>query len=497
MALEIKQHLKLSQQLVMTPQLQQAIKLLQLSRMELVDLVRQEMVENPVLEDSTDAGPEKEAAQTTEDSATGEDMSLQGVDQESPPPAEANERAETTSEVKADNNAVREIDWENYLDSYSLAPPMPSYRPSGEELPSLEATLTRKPSLFDHLVWQLKLSNMTREEEQVGMLIIGNLNPAGYLAEPPIEDIARECGVSTEFAERVLKRVQEFDPVGVAARDLKECLLIQAQHAGEDDEIVVRIINDHMSNLEKKNYQAIARDLKQPMEEIIEAVKVIAAFDPKPGRLYSEEEPVYITPDVYVHKVGDKYFVVPNDDGLPKLKISSFYRTALSGSPQAREYIQDKLRSAQWLIRSIQQRQRTIVKVTESIIKFQREFFDKGINYLKPLILRDVAEDISMHESTISRVTTNKYVHTPQGIFELKFFFNSGINRTDGDEIASESVKNKIKDLIAKEDNRRPLSDQKIVELLRDQNIDIARRTVAKYREQLGILSSSKRKQLF
>jgi RNA polymerase sigma-54 factor len=249
--------------------------------------------------------------------------------------------------------------------------------------------------------------------------------------------------------------------------------------------------------MERKNYQAISRDLKQPLEEIYEAVKVIASFHPKPGRLYAEEEPVYITPDVYVHKVGDKYFVVPNDDGLPKLKISNFYRTALSGSPQAREYIQDKLRSAQWLIRSIQQRQRTIVKVTESIVKFQREFFDKGINYLKPLILRDVAEDINMHESTISRVTTAKYVHTPQGIFELKYFFNSGINRTDGDEIASESVKNTIRDIIANEDHKKPFSDQKIVELLRDQNIDIARRTVAKYREQLGILSSSKRKQLF
>jgi RNA polymerase sigma-54 factor len=496
MALEIKQHLKLSQQLVMTPQLQQAIKLLQLSRMELVDLVRNEMVENPVLEDSTETVPESERAPGEEKKP--EDMSLEGLDQERPPPADVDtERAERTGEVKADGTAVREIDWDNYLDNYSMAPPMPSYRPTGEELPSLENTLTRKPSLFDHLVWQLKMGSMTREEEQVGMLIIGNINPSGYLNEPTIEEIAAEAGVAVELAERVLRRVQEFDPVGVAARNLKECLLIQAQHAGEDDEIVVRMINDHLGNLEKKNYQAIARDLKQPLEEIIEAVKVIAAFDPKPGRLYAEEDPVYITPDVYVHKVGDKYFVVPNDDGLPKLKISSFYRSALSGSPQAREYIQDKLRSAQWLIRSIQQRQRTIVKVTESIIKFQREFFDKGINYLKPLILRDVAEDISMHESTISRVTTNKYVHTPQGIFELKYFFNSGINRTDGDEIASESVKNKIRDIIAKEDQRKPLSDQRIVELLRDQNIDIARRTVAKYREQLGILSSSKRKQLF
>src|ERR1051325_7590105 len=189
-------------------------------------------------------------------------------------------------------------------------------------------------------------------------------------------------------------------------------------------------------------------------------------FDPRPGRQYTDEEPHYPTPDVYVHKVGDKYFVVANDDGLPKLKISNFYRSALSGSPKAREYIQDKLRSAQWLIRSIQQRQRTIVKVTESIIKFQREFFDKGVAYLKPLILRDVAEDIGMHESTVSRVTTNKYVHTPQGIFELKFFFNSGISRMDGDDIASESVKSKIKEIITKEDGKHPFSDQRIVEML-------------------------------
>jgi RNA polymerase sigma-54 factor len=497
MALELKQQLKLSQQLVMTPQLQQAIKLLQLSRMELVDLVREEMVENPVLEDGLDTSTEREAS-TVEERRSGEDMSLEGVDAERPPPAEAPaDRPETTSEVKADEGAVKEIDWEHYLENYSMAPPMPSYRPSSEDLPSIENTLTRKPSLFDHLVWQLKLSSMKREDESIGMLIIGNLDSDGYLKDATAEEIAQEAGAPVEQVERVLQRIQEFDPVGVAARNLQECLLIQARQAGEDDDIVVGIISDHMGNLERKNYQAIARDLKQPLEEIYEAVKVIASFHPKPGRLYSEEEPVYITPDVYVHKVGGKYFVVPNDDGLPKLKISNFYRTALSGSPQAREYIQDKLRSAQWLIRSIQQRQRTIIKVTESIVKFQREFFDRGINYLKPLILRDVAEDINMHESTISRVTTNKYVHTPQGIFELKFFFNSGINRTDGDEIASESVKNKIRDIIGKEDQRKPYSDQKLVELLRDQNIDIARRTVAKYREQLGILSSSKRKQLF
>jgi RNA polymerase sigma-54 factor len=295
--------------------------------------------------------------------------------------------------------------------------------------------------------------------------------------------------------------------VGIAARSLMECLLVQARLEGYGDEdgvetdeqrdLVVPIIEHHFVNLEKRNFAAIAKELKRSVEDVIAAVKVIMTFDPKPGRLYTTDEPHYITPDVYVHKIGDKYFVVPNDDGLPKLKISSFYRAALAASPKAREYIQDKLRSAQWLIRSIQQRQRTIVRVTESIIKFQREFFDKGIAYLKPLILRDVAEDIGMHESTISRVTTHKYVQTPQGLCELKYFFNSGISRTDGDNIASESVKDKIKQLVSQEDTHHPLSDQRLVELLREQNIDIARRTVAKYREQLGILSSSKRKQVF
>jgi RNA polymerase sigma-54 factor len=302
--------------------------------------------------------------------------------------------------------------------------------------------------------------------------------------------------VGIELAEEVLMKIQTFDPVGVGARSLAECLLIQAMHFGQDDDLVIKIIKSHLPNLERKNYQAIARDLKQPVEEVYEAAKVIMEFDPRPGRQYTSEEPHYITPDVYIHKVGDRYFVVPNDDGLPKLKISSFYRSALSNKGNAKDYIQDKLRSAQWLIRSIQQRQRTIIKVAESILKFQRDFFDKGIAHLRPLILRDVAEDIGMHESTISRVTTNKYVHTPQGIFELKFFFNSSIATGDGDAIASESVKEKIRDLIRAEDAHHPLSDQAIAEALRTRNIRIARRTVTKYREAMRILSSTQRRRI-
>jgi RNA polymerase sigma-54 factor len=503
MSMEIKQHLKLSQQLVMTPQLQQAIKLLQLSRIELVDMVRDELLENPILEDSVDVSAEQakpgNAEQQPAESMKESETERIG-ETETPVAQISDEKMENTSEVKADTRAgeaVAEFDWDTYLENQSNAAPLPSFRASSDELPSLEATLTRGTSLFDHLEWQLKLTKgFSKDEEAVALLIIGNLTPDGYL-DAPLEDLADEASVSLEFVEKVLSRVQEFDPPGVAARNLQECLTLQAKHIGADDDLVLGIIAKHLHNLEKHNYAAIAKDLIQPLEEVYEATKVVLEFDPKPGRAYSDEESNYITPDVYIQKVGDKYFVVANDDGLPKLKISDFYRIALSKGPKAREYIQERLRSAQWLIRSIQQRQRTIIRVTESILRFQREFFEKGSAYLRPLILRDVADDIGMHESTVSRVTTNKYVHTPQGIFELKYFFNSGITRSDGDDLASEAVKLKIKQIVANEDPKHPHSDQKIVELLSEQNIEIARRTVAKYREQLRIQPSSKRKQVF
>jgi RNA polymerase sigma-54 factor len=501
--MEIKQHLKLSQQLVMTPQLQQAIKLLQLSRVELVDMVRDELLENPVLEDSVDVSAEQQKPGNTDEQGAGairEAETERIGETETPIGQAAGDKGDSTSEVKADSRsgeAVADFDWDTYLENQSNAAPMPSFRSNSEEMPSIEATLTRGTSLFGHLEWQLKLTRgFSKDEEGVALLIIGNLTPDGYL-DLSVEELAEEAGVDVPFVEQVLKRVQEFDPQGVAARDLQECLLIQARHVGADDDLVLGIISKHMHNLEKRNYAAIAKDLNQPLEEVYEATKVVLAFDPKPGRAYTDEESNYITPDVHIQKVGDKYFVVANDDGLPKLKISDFYRVALSKGPKAREYIQERLRSAQWLIRSIQQRQRTIVRVTESILRFQREFFEKGSAYLKPLILRDVADDIGMHESTVSRVTTNKYVHTPQGIFELKYFFNSGITRSDGDDLASEAVKLKIKQIVANEDPKHPHSDQKIVELLLEQNIEIARRTVAKYREQLRIQPSSKRKQVF
>jgi RNA polymerase sigma-54 factor len=501
MSLELKQHLKMTQQLVMTPQLQQAIKLLQLSRMELVDLIRTEMTENPLLEEPGEGEEEGRAE--------GASPAEQAQEEAEP----QHKEAEKAQEVKGEEGA-NEIDWDQYLDHYQLqGHTAPSNRGlADEELPGYEATLTKKTDLVDHLVWQLRLSNMTPDEEKVAMLVIGNLDGDGYFKMPQVEGeaeegatrdplvrVAFESGMGLEFCESVLKKVQTFDPIGVAARDLRECLLLQVRLLNADTPEIVAIIDRHLKHLESKNYAAIAKDLKISIDEVVKAVKVISHLEPKPGRSFSGDEPQYITPDVYVHKMGDRYVTVLNDDGLSKLRISGMYRAALKNGQagDAKEYIQDKLRSAVWLIRSIHQRQRTIYKVTESIVKFQKDFFDKGIAHLKPLILRDVAEDIGMHESTVSRVTTNKYVHTPQGIYELKFFFNSAINKTGGDEIASEAVKNHIKQIVAAEDPKRPHSDQKIVEVLKGQGIEIARRTVAKYREVLGILPSSKRKKYF
>src|SRR3569832_148521 len=498
MGMEMRQELKLSQQLVMTPQLQQAIRLLQLSRMELAELVHEEMLENPILDDEMDLENERspDLDPVGSDEQVAQQLADQGNSTETPIEGSMVDGVAQT-EIKGDASAVSEIDWENYLDSYQAGPSMPGFRGDGEEMPSLEATLTRPPSLHDHLAWQLKMTDLSPEKLEVGMTILGNIDADGYIKDPPIEELAADLGVDPVMCEEVLEKIQTFDPTGVGARSLAECMLIQCVAAGQDDDLCVKMIRSHLGNLVKKNYQAIARDLKAPLEEVYEAAKVIMDFDPRPGRQYSSDDPHYVTPDVYIHKVGDKYFVVPNDDGLPKLKISGFYKNAMGSGAASKDYVQDKLRSAQWLIRSIQQRQRTIIKVAESILKFQREFFDKGIAHLQPLILRDVAEDIGMHESTVSRVTTSKYVHTPQGIFELKFFFNSGSSRTNGEDLASQAVKSKIKELVDGEDVKRPHSDQKIVELLKKGGIDIARRTVAKYREQLGILSSSKRKQVF
>jgi RNA polymerase sigma-54 factor len=477
MALEIKQSPKLVQQLVITPQLQQAIKLLQLTRIELVDLIQDELKENPLLEVSD---------LDEEDEPKGDGEPEVVVEQE------------RTPEVKGEGEGNDDFDWESYVENYNIS----TYRGSvdTDDRPSFENFIFKKTTLGDHLMWQLRLSDFTEEEERVGRWIIGNIDEDGYL-KTTIEEVAHETGADERRAEEVLTRIQQFDPVGVAARDLRECLLLQLKDLKQRDSIAEQIVSHHLPYLKNRNFQHIAKRLGVTPVRVMESVKVISELEPKPGRAFASDEAQTITPDVFIYKIEGDYVIALNEDEVPRLKINALYRSILSshsGSQEGeRKYIQDKLKSAVWLIKSIYQRQKTIYKVTESIVKFQREFLDKGVNYLKPLVLRDVADDIQMHESTISRATNNKYVHTPQGIFELKFFFNNSISSIHGEDRASESVKNLIREIIGRENPRNPFSDEKIVKVLRGYNIDIARRTVAKYRESLKILSSNERRKLF
>jgi len=499
MALEIRQQLKMSQQLVMTPQLQQAIKLLQLSRMELLDMVQQELEENPILEEGAEQLEEKETAEAenAESPEAAENTEVaEAADAADTEPA--NENAEELPEDPA--GLKDDIDWQTYLEGYTQSGTTADIYESDDDRPSYENLLTRKSTLAEHLMWQLSLSHIADLQRVIAAEIIGNLDSDGYL-QASLEEFGGSCNASEEQVEEVLSLVQEFDPPGIACRNLRESLLRQVQHLGMQGSLVERVLLEHIQELEARKYPLIAKGLGVSLDEVLGAAKIISNLDPRPGSAYGEEDVHYITPDIFVYKISDEYVVVLNDEGLPNLRINSFYRNALSGTKavdaKAGEYIQEKMRGALWLIKSIHQRQRTIYRVTKSIVKFQREFFDKGIAYLKPLVLRDVAEDIEMHESTISRVTTSKYVQTPQGLFELKFFFNSGISTTGGDTIASESVKNKIQGIVSGENPKKPYSDQKIVEILLESKIDIARRTVTKYREMLGIGSSTERKRLF
>ncbi len=478
MVFELKQTLKLTQQLVMTPQLQQSIKLLQLSRMELVDAINQELEENPLLEDRpADSDPEAVIVPELDD------MKVETA----------------TKEITGEGDGKEDFDWNSYLEDFG-----PMGVPHGREdvdAPPFENMLTKTKSLSDHLLWQLSLSRFTDAEQRVGVQIIGNLSSDGYLMATP-EEIAAIENVEPAFVAEVLAKVQEFDPPGVAARDLKECLLIQIGFLDITSELPEKIVKNYLKDLETRNYQRIASKEKVSVSDVEQAALLIGSLNPKPGLPYNEERPQYITPDVFVFKVGDRYRITLNDDGLPRLKVSNFYKEILSGmktngGDKSKEYIKEKLQSATWLIKSIEQRQKTIYRVSESILDHQIEFFDKGISYLKPMVLRDIADDIQMHESTISRVTTNKYMHTPRGIFELKYFFNSGINRMGDVQIASQSVKEKIRQIIRGEDSKKPYNDSQIVKILAASNISIARRTVAKYRDMLGILPSSRRRKYF
>lgn len=482
--MDLKQSLKLSQQLLMTPQLQQAIKLLQLSRLELEEFVTQQLAENPVLEEGIQESTEERILvererERTEQQAVNESMG---------------EAANIVDSVSGEKG--QELDWESFSRMQESASPASSRNNSDEEFPSHE-NLARTGTLQDYLLAQIGEMALDETEKEVAGVIIGNIDDRGYL-QLSFEELVAGDESRRELIEDMLDVVQHLDPNGVGARDLKECLLIQVRAGRLKNGVVEVIIQNHLPELETRNFHAIAKAMKLPLETVIENVQIIAELEPVPGRQFGMAETQYVVPDVYVFKVSGEWIVTLNDEGLPNLRVSKMYeKMANKVAGNNKEYLSDKLKSAHWLIKSIQQRQKTILRVTEKLVERQKDFFEKGYEYLKPMVLRDIADDIGMHESTISRVTSNKYVHTPQGIFELKYFFNSSVAMATGDSLASASVKKIISDMIGKEDPKHPLADQKIVELLEERGIQLARRTVAKYREQLGILPSSKRKKYF
>ena len=558
---------RLEQRLVMTQQLQQAIRLLQLSRTELVDSIHDAMNENPLLEE---VAPTELAAGAMTSHVTSGEGSVADFEA----PAQASERTE--------------IDWQAYFADVARGPTegTGSYRDSDEERPSLAQTLTKASTLSEFMEEQLGTTTMGPQQRRIAEDIIGNLDDDGYFRPSRLDlhggtDASRrqllrqaqadgvdvvesrqgltltwlsdlEMAVWEQLAEQkgwqvesfyanstramavlhgvpeaevraVLDLLKVLDPPGIACRDLRECLLVQALALHPTEKRLHRLIDKHLALIEQRNHQAIRKELRVAPEELERVMGLLGALEPRPGRRFIGESARYITPDVHVIKIGDDYTVMLNEDGLPRLRVSKFYQQALSdeGGSETKEYLAEKMRAAIWMIRSIHQRQSTIQRVTESIMRFQRPFLDGGVDKLRPLVLREVAEDVGLHESTVSRVTTSKYVHTPQGIYELKFFFGSRITATGGDDMASEAVKQAIKKLVDREQIGAPLSDQEIaeilqgewdrgrilarlsctetqVDLLRPQHtMTIARRTVAKYREALNIPSSSRRRKVY
>ena len=566
--LSISQSQKLVQKLVMTPSLQQAIKLLQMTRLELEGVLAQELVENPILEEGQDGLPESEAAA-----------------EETPEKAEDN----NLSEVDLDAFFGDEMDpWDG--GGYSGS----SMREEGQG-PPLENTLTREPDLYDHLLWQLHMMEVSDEILEIAELIIGNLDPDGFLEDgvdeiramgaespfavdfsseevretaealglaaprasdgaekgaeekggeekgdeenrslstdpisfDPIAEMEPELlsellseltleqlfaqgftpptrGYSKESVEEALRVVRSLDPPGVACRDLRECLLAQLDVLGEpEDSLTRRAVAETWDLFKMRKLDAAARRLGVPLKDLEQVVETLRTLETRPGRRFNNDKTQYVEPDVHVVKVADEYVIQLNDDGMPRLRVSRAYRKMLrnlsreGSQSDAQQYIREKMRSAVWLIKSLDQRQRTIYKVAKSIVRQQRAFLDHGIDHLRPMVLRDVAEDIEMHESTVSRVVSNKYIHTPRGLFPMKFFFHSGIDREYGGDISSLSVKRKIQHLIQEEDSKKPLSDSALAKALKREGIQIARRTVAKYRDELSIPSSTERKQLF
>ena len=472
MAIQQKLHARLVQKLILTPSLQQAIKLLPMSTLELAELLNQEMVENPMLEEM----PTEET------------------------PAQEAQQAEPEKPKDKEKETWDDADYEYFFGEYLDEGYRPRQPQEVKELPPIENTLSSKSSLADHLMWQLNLQTTDETLKEVGAAIIGNIDEDGYLVAS-VNEIAALGNWDATLVEKALEHVQTFDPVGVGARDLQECLLLQIRLLGLAGTPTEALVRDHLRLLQNHRIPDLAKQLNLEPEEIKAHIELIKHLDPKPGARYTPAESQYVIPDVYIVKTEEGYRAQLNEDGLPQLRISPVYRRLLDkggeASDETRAYVKDKFRSALWLLKSVDQRQKTIVKVATSIINFQRGFLDHGVEHLRPLVLRDVAGDIGMHESTVSRVVNNKYMHTPQGVYEMKFFFHSGINSSYGESVSSVTIKQRIRKIIEAEDQRRPYSDSKIMSILQREGLVLARRTIAKYREELKIPTSNQRKVLY
>lgn len=476
MALESRLELKLQQKLVLTPQLQMAIRLLQMPQLELSQALTQELVENPFLEEASE-------------SVSAEEVSSQEKESEEIPAENDDTEAPLERMMAFSNDDYFE---ERGLDGRDLG----YFHPDQEEQPSYEHYAGTTTDLYDHLLWQLRMSKETEEVRRVGELIVGNIDENGYF-KGTIEEIREAAQTDAATVESALRLVQSFDPPGIGARDIGECLQLQLRPLNLLGTLVESLVLHDLDLIGKKKYAQLAKQYNMPLEEVMQAVRIIEGLDPKPGANLSSSAVNYVIPDVYIFRNDGKYQIVLNDEGLPRLRISSYYRRLLSQKnlipKEDRQFLEDKLASAKWLMKSLDQRNRTIYRVTESILNFQREFFDIGNNAIKPLNLKDIATELGLHESTISRVTSNKYLSCPHGIYGFRFFFSNAITSEAGD-VSATHVKDMIRKIISEEDPAKPLSDMRIVDIFKTQNITIARRTIAKYREELKIPAQSQRR---
>lgn len=457
--------LEQTQKLIMTPELRQAITILQLSAMELAEYIEQELLENPVLERKEEA--------------------------------EKGEPEETTPQESREQEDKFDIDWQEYFqDRSDLGYTQREHGGEAEQF-GFENFLSQAPSLQETLLTQLSLTNLSKAERKIGEYIIGNIDEHGYLT-CTLEEIYTGLNVQPEEAEKVLNVIQTFDPPGVGARNLVECLLLQVDSLNIENKFLRTLIKRYLPDLAEGRLQKIAKDLDATVQDIQEAADILKTLDPKPGRKFGNPHDVrYVIPDVVVERVEGQYIVLVNDTSAPRLGINSAYRSVLYGAQadeETKKFVESKLNSASWLIKSIEQRRLTLYKVANCLVELQRDFLEHGIRHLKPLNLRQVAEIVGMHESTISRATSNKYIQTPQGVFEMKYFFSSGVDDATGTMVSSQSIKRMIRDLIEAEDPKKPLSDQRIGDILISKGLNISRRTVAKYRDEMGIQAAGKRR---